>query len=372
MLCNMPPQSDNLRPLPADRVGEQETLSQAIEKYAVALRNDKAERTITEYLADLGRVGEALSRIHNLDADTVTLDEINTGMLRDVVTDYRTRPDRRFKNPHSAAAKRRRSDASVARFVASIRCFFAWACTDQLIASDPATVLKGPRPERFPQAIDDGHVEAILAAPARIATQRAHAPVGRGAPWWLARNQLIMLLALACGLRRSEIVGLLLRSIEGNPPVALRVLGKGRKHRRIPLPPAVVDAIEAYLPERAEHLDRLGVPADTLIVASKVRRSPNGIATVDANPSIVEYVVDRCLTDVGQRFPGTRVHALRHTFATVGLRSGALNLRQTQELLGHANLATTEIYTKVSDDELAAGMRLHPIGQSAPKHPGSE
>ncbi|HEX2063873.1 MAG TPA: tyrosine-type recombinase/integrase, partial [Acidimicrobiales bacterium] len=61
-----------------------------------------------------------------------------------------------------------------------------------------------------------------------------------------------------------------------------------------------------------------------------------------------------------------RVHALRHTFATLGLREGAFSLRQLQVALGHASLATTQIYTEVADEEIAAAMRLHPLGRAAP------
>jgi integrase/recombinase XerD len=75
----------------------------------------------------------------------------------------------------------------------------------------------------------------------------------------------------------------------------------------------------------------------------------------------VVYVVDRVLRMIGARRPGVRVHALRHTFATLGLREGAFSLRQLQVALGHASLATTQIYTEVADEEIAAAMRLHPL-----------
>jgi site-specific recombinase XerD len=84
--------------------------------------------------------------------------------------------------------------------------------------------------------------------------------------------------------------------------------------------------------------------------------------TVESSRDTVIYVVDRVLRRIGARRDGVRVHALRHTFATLGLREGAFSLRQLQVALGHASLATTQIYTEVADEEIAAAMRMHPLG----------
>ena len=84
--------------------------------------------------------------------------------------------------------------------------------------------------------------------------------------------------------------------------------------------------------------------------------------TVESSRDTVSYVVDRLLRRLGARQRQIRVHALRHTFATLGLREGAFSLRQLQVALGHASLATTQIYTEVADEEIARAMQQHPLG----------
>jgi integrase/recombinase XerD len=107
-----------------------------------------------------------------------------------------------------------------------------------------------------------------------------------------------------------------------------------------------------------------------VIVSTRARPVRNRLgdvvgSTVEASRETVVYVVDRVLRRLGARRAGIRVHALRHTFATLGLREGAFSLRQLQVALGHASLATTQIYTEVADEEIAAAMRLHPLGGAA-------
>ena len=86
--------------------------------------------------------------------------------------------------------------------------------------------------------------------------------------------------------------------------------------------------------------------------------------TVESSRESVAYVVDRLLRQLGVRQAQVRVHALRHTFATLGLKTGTFNLRQLQAALGHASLATTQLYTEVADDDLAAAMATHPLARS--------
>ncbi|MGI8793316.1 MAG: tyrosine-type recombinase/integrase, partial [Acidimicrobiales bacterium] len=148
----------------------------------------------------------------------------------------------------------------------------------------------------------------------------------------------------------------------------LRVVGKGNKERELAVPPLVAEALDDYLPTRKACLDRLGVEAETVLISTRSRpvkdRSGRVVGqTVDNPVRAVSYAVDRILKRAGAKRQGVRVHALRHTFASVGLHEGILNLRELQAALGHASLSTTERYTHVGDDALAAGMRAHPLGQ---------
>jgi integrase/recombinase XerD len=103
-----------------------------------------------------------------------------------------------------------------------------------------------------------------------------------------------------------------------------------------------------------------------LVISSRPRPVKNRAGevvgmTVESSRESVAYVVDRLLRRLGARQAQIRVHALRHTFATLGLREGAFSLRQLQVALGHASLATTQIYTEVADEEIADAMRKHPL-----------
>lgn len=288
--------------------------------------------------------------------DELQLTEINADMLDGALAEFRTRPDPRFST-HPERGPEERSPATVARRTSAIRSFFAWAYKTQRIPNDPAALLAPPkRRKRVPRALEHTLAGGALSS-ASTNSQ------------WPERDALILALALACGLRLAEIAGLKLVDLEGDPPTAMIVRGKGDKERRLGVPPVVADSLRGYLPTRSERLNELGLEAVTVIISSRprpVRRNGEVVGqTVEASRESVVYVVDRVLRAIGARRPGIRVHALRHTFATLGLREGAFSLRQLQVALGHASLATTQIYTEVADEEIAAAMRLHPLADGA-------
>lgn len=297
-----------------------------------------------------------LATFEQLDLTAVTNDDLIAA-----VADYRTRPDPRFRtNPQRAPEER--APATVARRTAAIRTFFAWCYEHDLIAADPAAKLRTPqRRKRLPKAL----------TPTMAGNALDEAAAGSR---WPERDELIVALALACGLRLEEIATLTLDSIVGDNEFVI-VRGKGDKERRLGVPPVVREAIAAYLPTRTTRLERLGLDARTLVVSSRPRavvdkRRNTKTMTVEASRESVAYVVDRLLRRLGARRDHVRVHALRHTFATLGLQAGTFNLRQLQAALGHASLATTQLYTEVADDDLAEAMAHHPLAASRPSQPG--
>ena len=347
------------------------TYGPTLERWLQRLANaGRSSRTLAAYRADLddtmatiavnkgilspaGGPGDAgqserLAAFDALDLATVTFDELD-----EAIAEFRTRPDPRFRtNPHRAPEER--APATVARRVAAIRTFFGWCYTTDRIPADPSAKLEAPRRrKRMPKA--------LTSAMANSALDQS----GQGSRW-PERDELIIALALACGLRLEEIATLRLDQLQGDPPDALVVRGKGDKERRLGVPPVVREALAEYLPTRTARLEELGLSARTLIVSSRPRPVKNRGGevvgtTVESSRESVAYVVDRLLRRVGGRAAGIRVHALRHTFATLGLREGAFSLRQLQVALGHASLATTQIYTEVADEEIAAAMQLHPL-----------
>ena len=306
-------------------------------------------RTALEGMEAVDRDAAMAAAFDALDVATIGLDDLD-----EALAEFRTRPDPRYAR-HPERAPEERSPATVARRTAALRSFFAWCYRTSRIPADPAALLKPPKKrKRMPRAIDQD------------TARRALAEAGASSSW-PERDLVILALALACGLRLDEIARLRIDNLEGNPPIGIVVRGKGDKERRLGLPPVVQEALAAYLPTRAARLVQLDLDAGTVVVSSRPRpvRNRRGEVvgqTVEASRESVVYVVDRVLRRLGARRAGVRVHALRHTFATLGLREGAFSLRQLQVALGHASLATTQIYTEVADEEIAAAMRLHPLG----------
>jgi len=309
------------------------------------------DRRTLERLPPDDRERTLLGAFDELDLSAVTFDELD-----EAIAEFRTRPDPRFRtNPQRAPEER--APATVARRTAAIRTFFAWCYATDRIPADPAAKLEAPkRRKRMPKALTQDMASDALEQS------------GQGSRW-PERDELIIALALACGLRLEEIATLRLDQVQGDPPDALIVRGKGDKERRLGVPPVVREALAAYLPTRADRLDTLRLEARTVVISSRPRpiknRAGDAIGvTVESSRETVAYVVDRLLRRVGARQAQIRVHALRHTFATLGLREGAFSLRQLQVALGHASLATTQIYTEVADEEIAAAMQLHPLSGS--------
>ncbi|MBW3555388.1 MAG: tyrosine-type recombinase/integrase [Actinobacteria bacterium] len=346
-----------------------------LERWLQRLANaGRSSRTLAAYRADLDDTMATVAAVHGiipprpqlarlapderervlLEAfDRLELSTVSFDDLDEAIAEFRTRPDPRYRvNPQRGPAER--APATVARRTAAIRTFFAWCYSTGRIPADPAAKLEAPkRRKRLPRAL----TEAVAG--------QALDQSGAGARW-PERDQLIIALALACGLRLEEISTLRLDQLVGTRPDAIVVRGKGDKERRLGVPPVVQEALAAYLPTRAARLAKLGLDARTVIVSSRPRavrdREGEVVAlTVESSRESVAYVVDRLLRHLGARQAQIRVHALRHTFATLGLREGAFSLRQLQVALGHSSLATTQIYTEVADEELAAAMQLHPL-----------
>ncbi len=190
--------------------------------------------------------------------DRLELESITADMLDGALADFRTRPDPRFST-HPERGPAERSPATVARRTSALRSFFAWAYKTQRIPSDPAALLSPPkRRKRVPRALEQTLAGGALSS-ASSGSQ------------WPERDALILALALACGLRLAEIATLRMVDLEGDPPTAMVVRGKGDKERRLGLPPVVTDALRVYFPTRTARLDELGLDAQTVVISSRPR-----------------------------------------------------------------------------------------------------
>ncbi len=162
------------------------------------------------------------------------------------------------------------------------------------------------------------------------------------------RNFCIITLFINCGMRLSELVGINIADIQGD---RLRLLGKGNKERIVYLNKACIDAINDYLKVRHN---------DCKVIKDKRALFINRCGNRLANRR-VEQIVAYCLENAGLENMGFSPHKLRHTAATLMYQHGDVDIKILQEILGHVNLGTTEIYTHVSSKQLEKAAKSTPI-----------
>jgi site-specific recombinase XerD len=253
---------------------------------------------------------------------------------------------------------------SISSRLAALRSFYRHARREGLVDGDPLAAVVTPRlPRRLPKVLRVDQVETLLDAIEPVAAGRRRAtgnPASdaarerdaRGSERRRAlalRDRAMVETAYAAGLRISELAALRVADVDlGRTEV--RVLGKGRKERVGLLGAPAREALEEYLREGRPVL--LGTTYDAGVLLLNAAGRPLGVRGL-------RYRVDRLLLAAGLP-EGASVHTLRHSFASHLLEGGA-DLRVVQELLGHASLATTQVYTHVSPSRLRSVYRsAHP------------
>jgi integrase/recombinase XerC len=253
--------------------------------------------------------------------------------------------------------------ATISRKLSSIRAFCRFLVKRGAMASNPAAAIRGPRRKRgLPRALDVDDAFRLVEAPATTGRTSHRALSSReDARHALLRLRDVALLELlyGTGLRVSELCALDLPDIDrGRYGVAMLIVrrGKGNKSRQVPIGGAADRALTAYLPARTQ----LAATGAALFVNAAGRRLTS---------RSVQRLVKRWTIAGGVHAEATP-HSLRHSFATHLLDEG-VDLRAIQELLGHASLASTQIYTKVSLDHLMKVYdAAHPRAGTIVKLPG--
>jgi len=225
---------------------------------------------------------------------------------------------------------RRYARATVARKAAALRAYFGWCRHTGVVATDPAQRLSAPSGGgRLPQVLAQPDLDRLLDEPP---------PAPAGTPVTGAvvlRDQAVLELLYAAGLRVAELCGLDRAGVD-LPGRTVTVIGKGDKERRVPVHQQCAAALDQWLSAGRRHLAGPSSPVDAVFLNRRGHR---------LGPRDVRRILDA-------RSPvAPPPHALRHTFATHLLDGGA-DLRVVQELLGHASLATTQVYTHVSKERL--------------------
>ncbi len=237
------------------------------------------------------------------------------------------------KTVRAFLAERRKSGAisrSLARSLSALRMFFRWMEREGVLSNRALRQTTSPKiPHSVPKPLN------VEAAAAVVASETVTA----GEDWIAARNRSVLLLLYGCGLRISEALGLTLLTAPLDGRQVMAITGKGGKERIVPALAIVSAALARYV-----ELCPYPISVDGSLFLG-ARGGP-------LSPRVVQLAMEKLRSDLD--LPDTATpHALRHSFATHLLSAGA-DLRQIQELLGHASLSTTQAYTEVDRDRLLA------------------
>jgi integrase/recombinase XerC len=288
-------------------------------------RHLRAERDLTKHSirAYLGDVAGLLDHAHRMGSDSI--DQLDLRTLRSWLAKQQTTGKAR---------------TTLARRATAARVFTAWLARTGRIAADVGSSLGSPRAHRtLPPVLRADEAETLI----RSATELAD----DGSPLGL-RDVAMLEVLYATGIRVGELAGLDIDDVDRDRNV-LRVLGKGRKERTVPYGGPAARALDAWLVRGRPSLVADGA-GPALFLGARGRR---------IDQRAVRTLVHRRIADVPGA-PDIGPHGLRHTAATHLLEGGA-DLRSVQELLGHASLATTQLYTHVSTDRLRrAYQQAHP------------
>jgi integrase/recombinase XerD len=228
------------------------------------------------------------------------------------------------------------STATIHRKSACLRSFYRHVRREGLRDSDPTATLSPPRRSRkLPQVLTRGEIDRLLAQP-------------RGTEPAALRDRALLELMYACGLRASEAIGLELTDVDLEERV-LRARGKGSKERVVPIGQAAVRALRIYLERGRPGLVKGASESRLFVNFRGGALTRQGLYKIVRRHAATANLADRMSP-----------HTLRHTFAT-HLLAGGCDLRSVQEMLGHADVSTTQLYTHLSSQRLKdVYFRAHP------------
>jgi len=274
-------------------------------------------RAVSAYLEQLADV--RLASVHTISSYGRDLEQFMNNVGDVVISEIDMRQVRDWLAEGYASGW---SPATSARRLSAVRGLFRFAEGAGWCETDVTTGLKPPKPrKRLPRALPPEQTQMLLGEDAETSE----------------RDMALLAVMYGCGLRVSEAVGLNIHDVDLGAG-ELRVLGKGRKERVVPIPALAVELLEAHWSQRLGH-------ADPSQQAMFLNRSGGRLSTRS-----VQRMIKKRAMQTGADV-STTPHTLRHSFAT-HLLAGGVDLRAIQELLGHASLSTTERYTHLDINRL--------------------
>ncbi len=295
----------------------------------------KSSKTIDEYALDLQTFFRYIISSRGLvsseiEFEKIDISNIDTDLLKSITLSDLYSFLVFCKNERSNNAATRSRKAS------TLRIFFRYLTVQEhILEVNPAELLESPKSRQ--------------ALPKHLTLEDSLKLLNSVNGANSERDYCILTLFLNCGMRLSELVGLNLSDIRSDN--SLKILGKGNKERVIYLNDACVSAINSYLKVRPNE----GVPANyknALFISRNKRRISN---------KTVQHIVKTYLEKAGLGDMGFSTHKLRHTAATLMYQQGNVDVRVLKEVLGHANLGTTQIYTHVANKQIENAINSNPL-----------
>ena len=246
-----------------------------------------------------------------------------------------------FRNYLRHLGRQKLGRAAIQLRFSALRSFFKFLVRHGLLAASPVKSISLPKlPRRLPKYLTIDQMKALLAAPATLFSQhQTKKTAGRPFSATVAlRDTAVLETIYSCGLRISELSGLRAEDLDWNEQL-VRVRGKGKKERLVPIGQPALQAIKSYWASLSP------VPAGPTPVFLAETNQVAQLRPLQLSRRLKNYLAIAGLD------PGLTPHKLRHSYATHLLDAGA-NLRSVQELLGHAHLVTTQVYTHVTTERL--------------------
>ena len=309
-----------------------------VQQYALYLRNIRglSAHTVDEYCMDLRTFFRFIKRDRGLAGDennleAISVNDVDLDLIRSITTlDI-------FEFMNFVADSRNNMSSTRQRKSSSLKSFFKYLTVhEKLLMENPTENLTPPKKKKsLPHFLSlEQSIELLNAV---------EGPDKE-------RDYCILVLFLNCGMRLSELVGINISDVLHNNST-IRILGKGNKERIVYLNQACLEAIESYLKVRPKD----GVKdRNALFLSNRKTR---------ISPKTVQFIVKKYLDKIGLSGPGYSVHQLRHTAATLMYRHGHVDIRVLQDILGHENLGTTEIYTHTSSTQMEDAANANPLSK---------
>lgn len=294
----------------------------------------KSPKTVAEYYLDLRTFFRYIKMSRKLVSPEIDFEKINVGDIDLDLIKTITLTDV-FEYMNYLSSERHNKASTRSRKVSSLRTFFKYLTNKTgKLAVNPVEELETPKQKK--------------SLPKYLTLEQSLELLSKVEGSTKERDYCILILFLNCGMRLSELVSLNLSDVRHGTST-VRIVGKGNKERIVYLNDACIDAIDRYIAVRPNNAL---VDKNALFISKQNKR---------ISPKTVQYIVKKYLSEI--ELGNLSVHKLRHTAATLMYQHGHVDIRVLKDILGHENLGTTEIYTHLSDEQMANAAKANPLSK---------